>query len=100
MRTEKIRILKISGEENLLTLVKKLRSNNFTIFYYNETKPIWVDQDKLVEFSTKFPLLTKIKEILQNFWISFDILTQNKLNLFKFNERGRIWQGKTEKGLN
>jgi len=62
---EKITLVKISGEEDLLTLIKKLKSNQFIIFYYNDKKPFCLDQDKLIEFSTKYPLLTKIKEILE-----------------------------------
>lgn len=63
---EKITMLKISGDEDLLTLIKKLKSNQFIIFYCNHTKSICLDQEKLIELSTKYPLLTKIKEISQN----------------------------------
>lgn len=63
-RIEKVNLLKINGEESLLTLLKRVKSKQFTIFYYNEQFPTYIDQDKLIEFSTKYTLLTKIKEIL------------------------------------
>lgn len=59
---EKVELLKTSGEESLFELLKKIQSKKYTIFYFNLNKPMYVDEDEIIELSTKYPLVTKLKE--------------------------------------
>lgn len=61
---EKVVILKAGKDETLFNLLKKIKSNVYTIFYINSTRIKCLDEDLIIDFSTKYPLTTKIKEII------------------------------------
>lgn len=58
----KVELLKTSGDESLFELLKKIQSKKYTIFYFNLNKPTYIDEDEVIELSTKYPLSTKLKE--------------------------------------
>lgn len=61
---EKIVLLKASEEETLFMLLKKIKPNHYTIFYFNEENPIYLDEDKVLDLATKFPLQNKMDELI------------------------------------
>lgn len=63
-KIEKVELLKATGEETLFELLKKIKSKKYTIFYYNNYTPKYIDEDEIIELSTKFPLITKLKQVL------------------------------------
>lgn len=72
---EKVVLLKITGEESLFELLKKIQTRKYTIFYFNKTKPQYIDEDQIIDISTQFPLITKLNEITNYFaWHSLRFL--------------------------
>lgn len=65
-KIEKVVLLKITGEENLFELLKKINCKNYTIFYLNKNSH-FINEDEIIELSTKFPLISKVKEVFENF---------------------------------
>ena len=61
---EKVKLLKITGTETLFQLLKLIGTKHYTIFYCNKTKSHFVDEDEIINLSTKHPLLTTIEEII------------------------------------
>jgi len=62
-KIEKVEILKLTGNETLFELLKKIQTRRYTIFYINQTTPKYIDEDEIVELSTKFPLSSTINLI-------------------------------------
>jgi len=62
-KIEKVEILKLTGNETLFELLKKIQTKRYTIFYLNQTKPKYIDEDEIIELSTKFPLASTINLI-------------------------------------
>lgn len=62
-KIEKVILLKTTGEETLFELLKKIQSKKYTIFYFNKYAPQYIDEDKIIELATKFPLTCKLKQI-------------------------------------
>ncbi len=58
----KVTMLKVSENQNLFNLIKKIKSSHYTIFYIPQTK-CFIDEEDLVDLATKLPLTTTIKEI-------------------------------------
>ena len=54
---------KITGEESIFDLLKKIKNNNYIIFYYRHIKNYYLDEDHVIDLATKIPLKTKVKEI-------------------------------------
>ncbi len=63
-KIEKVVLLKTNGEETLFDLLKKIQTRKYTIFYFNKTKPQYIDEDKIIELATIYPLKYKIYKIL------------------------------------
>jgi len=59
-RIEKIIMLKISPTETLFNLLKQLKNSAYTIFYCKETKQQYIDEERVISLSTKYPLTTQI----------------------------------------
>ena len=60
---EKVVVLKIGKEETLFNLLKRIKPNVYTIFYINSNTKC-LDEDLIIDLSTKYPLTSKIKEII------------------------------------
>ena len=52
-KIEKVVLLKITGEENLFELLKKINCKNYTIFYLNKNSH-FINEDEIIELSTAF----------------------------------------------
>ena len=59
---DKVVILKVSEDEILLNLIKKIKSYNYTIFYL-PSKQKYYDEDNIIELSLKYPLTSTLHEI-------------------------------------
>jgi len=62
-KIEKVEILKLTGNETLFELLKKIQTRRYTIFYVNQTTPKYIDEDEIIELSTKYPLTYTIVQI-------------------------------------
>ena len=62
-KIEKVEILKLTGNETLFELLKKIKTKRYTIFYLNKTTPKYIDEDEIIELSTKYPLTHTINLI-------------------------------------
>ena len=60
---EKVVIIKISSNNTLFELVKMLNSKYYTLFYCADLNNHYIDEDKLIELSTKHSLTTTLKEL-------------------------------------
>ncbi len=65
-KLDKIELLKVEGNEKLFELVKKIKHNKYTIFYCCEIQK-YIDEDKIVEMATKYPLDAQISSIYKIF---------------------------------
>ena len=63
-KIEKVEILKLTGNETLFELLKKIQSKRYTIFYLNQTIPKYIDEDEVIELSTKYPLTHVVNKII------------------------------------
>ena len=59
---DRVVILKVDGNMNLFQLVKKIKPNNYTIFYFSKTHK-YIDEDELISLATRFPLNTICDDI-------------------------------------
>lgn len=59
---DKVVILKVSETDNLFSLIKKIKSYNYTIFYL-PTRQKYYDEDNVIELSLKYPLNLTLGEI-------------------------------------
>lgn len=66
-KIEKVVLLKVTGEESLFELLKKIQTRKYTIFYINKISPKYIDEDQIIDISTQFPLVTKLNEIINYF---------------------------------
>jgi len=57
---EKIIMLKIKPTETLFNLLKQLKNSAYTIFYCKETEQQYIDEERVISLSTKYPLTTQI----------------------------------------
>lgn len=57
---QKVQIVKISGQETLLKIIKHIKSHRYTIFYLADKKR-YLDEDEIVSLSLIYPLTTKIE---------------------------------------
>lgn len=60
---EKVVIVKANAEANLFSLIKQIKQNQYTIFYYKNDKNNYIDQDTIIDLATKHKLTTTMKEI-------------------------------------
>ena len=60
---EKVVLLKVEESDNLYALIKHINKTRYTIFYYNQNKPTYIDEDRVVSLALKYPLTTKLKDI-------------------------------------
>lgn len=63
-KINKVELIKTTGEETLFELLKIIKSRTYTIFYFNKKTPQYLDEDKIIELSTQFPLTSKLKDIM------------------------------------
>ena len=61
---DKVVMYKITGEESIYDLVKKIANNRYTIFYYRIGKNHYIDEDRVIDLATKLPLKSKLKDIM------------------------------------
>ncbi len=61
---ERVVMYKLTGQENLYDILKKVSSNKYTIFYYRYGKNYYIDEDKIIDIATKIPLTTQISEVV------------------------------------
>ena len=59
----KINLLKVGEDENLFSLIKRIKKNNYTIFYCNTAKQKYIDEDTIINLSLSYNLKTKLSEI-------------------------------------
>jgi len=59
---DKVIMLKVTGEEDLFSLVKQIKRTKYTIFYY-ASQDKFIDEDLLIDYATRFPLYQKLKEV-------------------------------------
>ena len=62
---EKVNLVKVSGEDNLFTLIKRIKKSSYTIFYYPQAKK-YIDEDTVLELALKHPLTTPLKDLNLN----------------------------------
>lgn len=62
---EKVVMLKIDKTETLFNALKKINNRHFTIFYFKTSKYNFVDEDLLINLATRFPLTSRIGEIVE-----------------------------------
>lgn len=62
-KIDRIELVKASGEETLFELIKKIQTKKYIIFYYKAKTDKYIDEDEIIEMGTKFPLVTKLKEV-------------------------------------
>ncbi len=60
---DRVVMYKLTGEECLYDLVKKISNNKYTIFYFRHGKNYYIDEDHVIDLAIKIPLKTKVKEI-------------------------------------
>ena len=60
---EKVVLLKITKDTNLFNIIKLIKRHRYTIFYYKNEKNNYIDQDTVIDYATKYPLTTTIREI-------------------------------------
>lgn len=60
---DKVVMYKITGEERIYDLLKKINKTKYTIFYYRLGKNHYIDEDHVIHLSTKIPLKTKVKDL-------------------------------------
>ncbi len=58
---KKIELIKIESDANLYSLIKLIKTKRYTIFYCENLKQKYFNQDDLIDISLKHPLTTKIK---------------------------------------
>lgn len=63
---EKVVLVKVNTNENLYSLIKHLSKIKYTIFYVNCPKPLYIDEDKILDWAVKYPLSTNLQEIINN----------------------------------
>ncbi len=59
---EKIRLIKIDAQDNLYKIIKHIKKDKYTIFYFPNKKR-YIDEDTIVQFALNYPLVTEIKDI-------------------------------------
>ena len=60
---DRVVMLKIEGNNNLYEILKLIKHQHYTIFYYKSTSPKYLDEDEIVNLSLHHPLTTQIKDI-------------------------------------
>lgn len=60
---EKVVLLKVGKEDDLLKLLKQIKRYRYTIFYCNQTNKKYLDEDCIISLSTTYPLTTKLQDI-------------------------------------
>ena len=58
-----VRLIKVDGQDNLYSLIKRINKQNYTIFYFNNPSPRYIDEDTIIKFATHHPLKTKLFEL-------------------------------------
>lgn len=61
-KIEKVNVLNVNENLQIVQLLKIIKPNRYTIFYCSKTK-LYLDEDKLIEYATKFPLTKPIREL-------------------------------------
>lgn len=60
---EKVVLVKANEDASLFSLIKQIKQHCYTIFYYKNERNNYIDQDTIIDYATKLPLTTTIKEI-------------------------------------
>ncbi len=63
-QVEKVVMLKVSETDNLFSLIKKIKKSHYTIFYCPTIKQKYLDEDTVIQLSTKYELITPLNKIL------------------------------------
>lgn len=58
-----VRLIKVDGQDNLYSLIKRINKQNYTIFYFNNPSPRYIDEDTIISYATRYPLKTKLFEL-------------------------------------
>ena len=56
-------MLKINQTETLFNLLKQLKNSAYTIFYCKDVEQKYIDEESIINLSTKYPLTTQICNI-------------------------------------
>lgn len=59
---DKVLIYKVDKHMNLFQMIKKIKPNNYTIFYISKTHK-YIDEDELISLATRYPLNTNCEEL-------------------------------------
>ncbi len=59
----KITLLKVDDTCTLFELLKQIKSKTYTIFYCNTLKTPYIDEDMLINYSIRYPLDSKLKNL-------------------------------------
>ena len=60
---DRIVMYKLTGEERIYDLLKKISKSKYTIFYYRLGQNKYIDEDHVIDLATKMSIKTKIKEL-------------------------------------
>jgi len=61
---DKLVLLQVNESDSLINLIKKISNNTYTIFYLNNTKPKYFEEDKIINYALTYPLNASLKEII------------------------------------
>lgn len=60
----KVNLLKVSANTTLFECFKKIKENNYTVFYYPADKPFYITETELQLLISKYDLQTNIKDVI------------------------------------
>jgi len=60
---DRVVMYKLTGEESIYDLLKKISKSKYTIFYYRLGQNRYIDEDHVIDLATKMSIKTKIKEM-------------------------------------
>ena len=60
---EKVVLLKVNNKETLFSMLKKINSRHYTIFYSQKGSK-YIDENQIISYATHFPLETKLEDII------------------------------------
>lgn len=59
---DKVIMLKVGENDNLFSMLKKIKNHYYTIFYCPKTR-LYYDEDQIITYATKYSLETKIEDV-------------------------------------
>lgn len=61
---EKVKIYKIDNQQSIFNLIKLIKKSHYAIFYCVDLKNRYLDEDEVIDLALKYPLTSKIGEIV------------------------------------